>query len=90
MAKKKVEITFEEWEEKYTPVKNDQNEIRLYETYGEDETIVDSVNIFRVWTLIDGDDGKTYLVSGKDKVNILNFIITEKLRDFEEEIVFEY
>jgi len=91
MAKKNIiTMTFEEWEEKYKPVRDAHNEIKFFETYGEDAKVVSKENVLKVWTLLDGDNDKTYLEGGLVHVNRLNYIITAVPREPDDEIVFEY
>lgn len=50
----------------------------LFETYGEELAFVRSQNPQCIWTIIDGDDGESLIVSGYHFVNRLGYIVTEK------------
>lgn len=52
----------------------------LLETYGDEHQKVLEANQLdprTVWTLIDGDDGKSYVVNGYHHVNRIAYMITE-------------
>jgi len=77
------EITEEQWEDTYKPVKNhlDKNaswDGEMFETYGEEEDFVFSQDYHYVWTYVEGDEGKGYLVNGKARVNRIGFFVCEK------------
>jgi hypothetical protein len=74
-------MTIEEWEDKYQPMNNHINPEAswngaLYETYGEEVRFIYDTDHTHVWTYMDGDDGGTYLVSGRHYVNRIGYIIT--------------
>jgi hypothetical protein len=48
----------------------------LFETYGEELAFVRRQNPLRVWTLVDGDDGDMYLVSGPWVVNRVAYLVS--------------
>ncbi|MFM7131804.1 MAG: hypothetical protein ACKO0V_20860 [bacterium] len=48
----------------------------LFETYGPEFDYVRRSDLSRVWTLIDGEDGDMYLVSGLHDVNRVGYLIT--------------
>jgi hypothetical protein len=81
------------WEEKldawaatYVPIDNHiANDCRegtdRFETYGKELEFVLSVantEPNRVWTLVEGDDGNLFIISGYHLVNRLNYFITAK------------
>jgi len=76
---------YDRWQETFRPVKNhlDPNaagEGCLFETYGEElDHVLEIANTepCRVWTLVDGDNGKQYICSGYHLVNRLGYFITE-------------
>ena len=82
------EITWDEFDEKYIPVKNhiDDNASYggvMFETYGEEYDYVKHITEtepLRVWTVL-GDCGATDVVSGWHYVNRLGYIITENPAD---------
>ena len=48
----------------------------LFETYGEELAFVQSQDANNVWTLVDGDDGDQYLVSGYHYVSRIGYLIS--------------
>jgi len=54
----------------------------LFETYGQELEFVRQLHPQQVWTLIDGDDGDIYLVSGFHWVNRIGYIISRDLVPF--------
>lgn len=75
-------MTFEEWADKYKPIKNwlsKDPDMDTFETYGLELGVVLGVNRFdqnKVWTLIEGDNG-LWVTNGYHLVNRLNYFITE-------------
>jgi hypothetical protein len=55
----------------------------MFETYGEELDFVRSVDPSRICTLIEGDDGEWYVVSGYHFVNRLGYLILESPLDYE-------
>jgi hypothetical protein len=49
----------------------------LFETYGEELAFVRQQDPRTVWTLIDGDDGDLYLLSGFHCVNRIGYLLSE-------------
>lgn len=68
-----------EWAEKYKPIKNhfskDPDEL-MFETYGEEVDYVKSVEPNRIWTYLDGDLC-SIISAGWHYVNRLGYYITE-------------
>jgi len=48
----------------------------LFETYGQELEFVRQQDPLTVWTLVDGDDGDQYLVSGIHFVNRIGYLIS--------------
>jgi hypothetical protein len=48
----------------------------LFETYGEEFAFVQAQDRQRVWTFVDGDDGKQYVLSGLGMVNRIGYLIS--------------
>jgi hypothetical protein len=74
-------MTIEDWEDNYQPMTNHINPEAswngaLYETYGEELKFIQSLDHRHVWTYMDGDNGGTYLVSGRHFVNRIGYIVT--------------
>lgn len=79
-------ITCDKWQATYKPIGNtldsnaswqDENGVGImYETYGEEQAFVFSMDYHNVWTLIDGDNGNTYIINGRAFVNRIGYFIT--------------
>jgi hypothetical protein len=75
-------MNFEQWHDHYKPIKNwlrKDEDIEMFETYGEEVGIVLGVNRFdmnKVWTLVDGDEGM-WITNGFHYVNRIGYFITE-------------
>ena len=88
------EMTMEEWEATYKPIKNhiDTNasfDGAMFETYGDEYEFVKSANPLCVWTYGDGDDGGSYIWNGFHYINRLGYFITEVPAPSEEECVIQ-
>lgn len=80
-----IEIDYNTWFDKYQPYcENDQ--VRYYETYGEDLDLIKITNPLNVWTMLDNK----YIVNGKYFINRLVYIITTIPWEQGEEIEVEY
>jgi len=85
-ATKYRRITLDKWQDKYKPINNtlsdnaswqDENGLGiLYETYGEEQAFVFACDYHNVWTLIDGNNGGTYIINGRAFVNRIGYFIT--------------
>jgi hypothetical protein len=80
----------EQFIEQYNPIKNHIDSEAgwggtLFETFGEELEYVKTMAIStkRVWTIIEGDQGNMFYVSGFRTVNRIGFVITTK--DYKEE-----
>lgn len=69
-------MTFEEWVEKYKPLKNEYGEVALFETYGSDIDFLNKQNPDCIWTLEDTGDG-AFIASGVHFVNRIGYYVTE-------------
>lgn len=86
------EMKFEDFEEKYKPIKNDIKEGApidgfMFETFGIELQKVKTHKNNKIWTVIDGEGSKLYIINGFHCVNRLGYIITEK--DWTEDITVE-
>ena len=72
------EITYDEWFEKYKPIKNPlERDSYLFDTYGLAHDLVkEVVDSRRVWTYTDGD-GASQISNGYRFINRLYYHITE-------------
>ena len=59
----------------------------MFETYGEDKALIDSLPIEYVWTLVDGDEGQPSITNGMAYVNRIAYYITKKPHNVEELIL---
>jgi hypothetical protein len=76
-------ITFEKWAEEFKPTTNHMDDNASYdgamfETYGDELDHVRVADKFNIWTLISGDNGSTWIISGYHLVNRMGYFITEK------------
>lgn len=78
---------YAEFESRYTPVPNPASGAEhppascFYGTAGEElERVLEvhSATPRRVWTLVDGGDGKQYIVAGLQTANRINYLITNE------------
>ena len=75
-------MTFEEWHDKYKPIKNWLNkdeDTEMFDTHGVEVGAVLGVNRFdmgKVWTLAEGDEGM-YITNGFHYVNRMGYFVTE-------------
>ena len=83
-----ITMTFDEWEEKYRPIKNsidaasasfqdESGEGIMYETYGEEEEAVILADPLTVWTYADDGNGGTYIHNGFSRWDRIGHFITE-------------
>lgn len=77
-----IELTFEEWVEKYKPITNhiDTNasfDGLMFETYGDEVEFVKQAGNGHIWMYGDGDDGGSYIWNGWGFVNRIGYFITE-------------
>src|SRR5580658_9909359 len=55
---------------------NDEGSGCLFETYGSELDFVRRQDPRTIWTLLDGDDGDLYLVSGYHLVNRIGYLVS--------------
>lgn len=80
-----IEMEYEHWFEKYLP-HCENNQIRYYETFGQDLELVNSTDPLKVWTMLDHD----FILNGKYFVNRLVYIVTRFPWRKDEEIEVRY
>ncbi len=81
-----IELTEDEFDDRYQLVPNHINRSAgwaigeaggcLFETHGEEFAFVRRQDPRTVWTLIDGDDGDMYLISGLHFVNRIGYLLS--------------
>jgi hypothetical protein len=86
MTEHVIELTEDEFDDRYQLVRNHLNPNAswafgdgpgcLFETYGQELDFVRRQDPQTVWTLIDGDDGDQFLISGYHFVNRIGYLIT--------------
>lgn len=52
----------------------------LYEAYGEELDYIRKLPAGRIWTIVDGDDGRLWLLSGWHIVNRVGYLVTAESR----------
>ena len=71
-----MDITYDEWFDKYKPKTNKHGDVIYFETYGDElDTVIATPNEF-VWTVVDGGEYFGYS-AGRHFVNRMNYIICE-------------
>jgi hypothetical protein len=83
-----IELTEDEFDDRYSPMTNHINPSAgwaygdaggcLFETHGEEFEFVRRYDPRKVWTLVDGDDGDMYLISGLHFVNRVGYLLTKE------------
>ncbi len=81
-----IELTEDEFDDRFTLVPNHINSSAgwaigdsggcLFETYGEEFEFIKRQPAARIWTLVDGDDGDMYLISGLHFVNRVGYLLS--------------
>ena len=82
-----IELTEDEFDDQYALVSNHINPSAtwafgdtagcLFETYGEEFEFVRRYDSRKVWTIVDGDDGDMYVVSGLHYVNRVGYLLSQ-------------
>ena len=78
-----MSMTWEEWEEKFIPIKNwlrKDEETDMFETYGVELGFVMGVDYMdsrRVWTVVEGESG-LWITNGYHLVNRVHYFITQE------------
>ena len=78
-------LTSDEFDARFRLVPNhiDPSRGDMFETFDEELDFVRSADPSRICTLIEGDDGEWYVVSGYHFVNRLGYLILESPLDYE-------
>lgn len=81
-----IELTEDEFDDTYPLIPNHINRSAgwaigetggcLFETHGDEFAFVRRHDPSKVWTLIDGDDGDMYLISGLHFVNRVGYLVS--------------
>jgi hypothetical protein len=81
-----IELTEDEFDSQYPLVTNHLNPIAswafndergcLFETYGEELAFVRRQDRRAIWTLVDGDDGGVYVLSGFHFANRIGYLVS--------------
>jgi hypothetical protein len=85
-----MEIKYDEWFDKYKPIKNQFNshagfEGTMFETFGEELEFLNHVDPDTIWTWTDGGD-YSVISNGFHFVNRMGYFITEESYDPDEDI----
>lgn len=71
-----MELTYQEWVEKYHPKMQQNSDPQGYETYDNDMEYIRKQDPHTIWTLI--DDGQyQYITNGLRVINRQNYLITD-------------
>ncbi|HKK30451.1 MAG TPA: hypothetical protein VKA18_08680 [Alphaproteobacteria bacterium] len=78
-----LSLTYDEWCATYVPLKNSLCENApfdgtMFETFGDEMAFVRQQPCNRIWTLVQGDDGDLYVISGYHFVNRLGYFVTDR------------
>ena len=78
-----IELSYDEWEEKFKPIQNPLTEGGSYdncmvETYGDEWEYVRTKDPKNVWNLVDGEGPHLCIINGFHYVNRLGYIVTEE------------
>ena len=86
MSHKFIELTEEQFDEQFPLVSNHLNPNAswafgddpgcLFETYGEELAYIRQQDPSRIWTIVDGDDGDMYVLSGPHFVNRIGYLLS--------------
>jgi hypothetical protein len=69
-----IDLSYEEWIDKYKPELDADGSPRMYETYGKDYEYIQSVDTEYLWTWTDGGD-YSVITNGFSFVNRLNYYV---------------
>ena len=76
------DMEYGEWKQKYDPI-FDVDDVKLFETYGEDLELINLIPENYVWTLINEGEEEyegfaiEFLLSGKHYVDRMNYVVTK-------------
>ena len=98
-----IELTQEEWFDKFQPIPNHLDDNAsfqtedgvgyMFETYDKELRFVQSQEPNRIWTYCDGDNGGTYIFQGMRIVNRIGYFVTtvpfDGSKDYQIQIVDE-
>ena len=78
-----LSLTYDDWCATYAPIKNPLREDApfdgtMLETFGDDLAFVRDQPGDIIWSLVQGDDGDLYVVSGYHLVNRLGYFVTDR------------
>ena len=76
-----LSLTYDDWCAAYAPLKNPVRKDApfdgtMFETFGDELAFVRDQPADRIWSLVQGDDGDLYVVSGYHLVNRLGYFVT--------------
>ena len=71
-----MDITYEEWVEKYKPKLNEDGDPHMYETYSPYIDAIMDIPDTYIWTWVDGGDYSGYS-AGFHRVNRMGYFVTE-------------
>ena len=57
--------------------KDETGQVNIFETFGKELTFVHCQRRNKIWTLIDGEDGRQHIISGFHTVDRVGYLVTE-------------
>ena len=69
-------LPYEEWIEDYEPLLDEEGQPRLFNDFGEDQELIDSVSNYNVWTWIYGGDFSA-ICSGLLELHRIGYYLTK-------------
>lgn len=75
-------ITYDKWVTKFKPIKNHLEKNAnfdglMFETYGNELEFIKETRPDCVWTVVEGDTGKWYIIDGYHHVNRAGYLVTQ-------------
>lgn len=70
-----IEITYDEFIEQYKPIEDNEGCPKYFDTHDDWEEVKSKIDAKLVWTLLDGEGSKLWLVNGCWLVNRMEYII---------------
>ena len=74
-----IEITLQEFIEKYQPEVYDSGELRDYfaPAMGAEKEYLDKIDFHHIWTLVEAGDSGDFILNGYQLVNRLSYFVTK-------------
>ena len=75
-----VQMSEEEWIEKFKPIKAEPDRTNFeFDTHGDWDRMLEhrAKNVYCIWTMLDGEGSDLYIVQGTHRVNRMAYFVTE-------------